>query len=112
MPVKNAARLQPIASRAPNPAMMPRPRACTMRIRLRGKRSLTLLAHNTAARQPPNMPMIILPSMRAKRRPVEMDQLIIAPTVRCGPQQLQQLATPAGTAGHRPEGAGDAKIVG
>jgi hypothetical protein len=40
-----------------------------MRIRLRGKRSLTLLAHNAAARQPPNMPMIILPSMRVSGVP-------------------------------------------
>ena len=48
-----------------------------------------------------------------QRRPVEMDQLIIAPLFAVDPQQLQQLATPAGKfAGHRPEGAGDAKIVG
>ncbi|VAQ38454.1 Uncharacterised protein [Klebsiella pneumoniae] len=69
MPVKKAARLQPIASRAPNPAMMPPATACAMRIRLRGKRSLTLFAHSAAARQPPNMPMIILPSMRVSGDP-------------------------------------------
>ena len=49
MPVKKAARLQPIASRAPNPAMMPPATACAMRIRLRGRRSLTLFAHSAAA---------------------------------------------------------------
>ncbi len=48
-----------------------------------------------------------------QRRPFEMYQLVIAPLFAVDAQQLQQLTTPAGEfAGHRPEGAGDAKIVG
>ena len=34
-----------------------------------GMRNLTLLAHSAAAKQPPNMPMIIIPSMRVSGVP-------------------------------------------
>ena len=69
MPVKKAARLQPIASRAPKPAMMPPITAWAMRMRCCGTRSLTLFAHSAADRQPANMPMIIIPSTRVSGVP-------------------------------------------
>ncbi len=69
MPVKKAARLQPMASRAPKPAMMPPTRAWATRMRCCGMRSLTLLAHSAADRQPANMPMIITPSTRVSGVP-------------------------------------------
>ena len=70
-------RLQPIASRAPNPAMMPPATACAMRIRLRGKRSLTLFAHSAAAAAAEHADDH--PAIDAgQRRPFEMYQLVIA----------------------------------
>ncbi len=105
--------LQPIASRAPNPAMMPPATACAMRIRLRGKRSLTLFAHSAAAEAAAEHADDHPAIDAGQRRPFEMYQLVIAPLFAVDAQQLQQLTTPAGEfAGHRPEGAGDAKIVG
>ena len=69
MPVKKAARLQPIARRAPNPAIIPPTIAWAMRIRCCGRRSFTLFAHKAAAKQPPNMPIIIMPSIRVSGVP-------------------------------------------
>ncbi|MNV49158.1 hypothetical protein D3C71_1411020 [compost metagenome] len=69
IPVKNAARLQPMARRAPKPAMMPPASAWNTRMRCVGWRSLTLLAHSAAEKQPTNMPMIITPSMRVSGVP-------------------------------------------
>ena len=69
MPVKKAARLQPMARRAPKPAMMPPIRPCSRRRLLVGQRRLTLFAHSAAQSAPSSMPMIITPSMRSSGVP-------------------------------------------
>jgi len=69
MPVKKAARLQPIARRAPKPATTPPISPCNKRRLLVGQRRLTLFAHNAAHNAPSNMPMIITPSMRSNGVP-------------------------------------------
>ena len=48
-----------------------------------------------------------------QRRAVEVNQLIVAPLLGMHARQLQQLTAPAGElAGYRPEGAGEAEVVG
>ncbi|KEP72171.1 hypothetical protein HR12_27285 [Microbacterium sp. SUBG005] len=59
--------------------MMPPTTACIMRMRLFGMRNLTLLAHSAAAKQPPNMPMIIIPVDAGQRCALKMDQFEVAP---------------------------------
>ncbi|MNZ92610.1 hypothetical protein D3C78_1116380 [compost metagenome] len=69
MPVKKAARLQPMARRAPKPAMIPPTSPCNRRRLLVGQRRLTLPAHSAQHRAPRNMPMIITPSTRSSGVP-------------------------------------------
>ncbi|CRO40888.1 hypothetical protein PAERUG_P2_London_28_IMP_1_06_05_00613 [Pseudomonas aeruginosa] len=69
IPVKNAARLQPIARRAPKPATIPPTRPCSRRRLLVGQRRLTLPAQRAQHRAPRNMPMIITPSIRSSGVP-------------------------------------------
>ncbi|MNZ98598.1 hypothetical protein D3C78_1178880 [compost metagenome] len=69
IPVKKAARLQPMARRAPKPATMPPSSPCSRRRLLVGQRRPTLPAHSAAHRAPTNMPTIITPSMRSSGVP-------------------------------------------
>ncbi|MNP00433.1 hypothetical protein D3C76_922230 [compost metagenome] len=69
MPVKKAARLQPIARRAPKPAMMPPINPCSRRRLLVGQRRLTLPAQSAQHSAPRNMPTIITPSTRSSGVP-------------------------------------------
>lgn len=68
IPVKKAARLQPIAARTETGNHAADDRLYDADPTF-GILSLTLFAHSAAAKQPPNMPMIIIPSMRVSGVP-------------------------------------------
>ena len=74
--------------------MMPPATACAMRIRLRGKRSLTLFAHSAAAAAAEHADDH--PAIDAgQRRPFEMYQLVIA-HCSLGRPAAAAATTPAG----------------